>query len=62
MAEDTRFFNTKTEIAVSFYQNKIAFITGGSTGIGLAIAKSLEAQGSHVVIFARTVSKLETAL
>ena len=62
MAEDTRFFNTKTEIAVSFYQNKIAFITGGSTGIGLAIAKSLAAQGSHVVIFARTVSKLETAL
>lgn len=47
---------------MNFYQDKIAFITGGSTGIGLAIAKSLAAQGSHVVIFARTVSKLESAL
>ncbi|MBP6323561.1 MAG: SDR family oxidoreductase [Chitinophagales bacterium] len=47
---------------MSFYQHKTAFITGGSTGIGLAIAKSLAAQGSHVIIFARTVSKLENAL
>lgn len=46
---------------MNFYQDKIAFITGGSTGIGLAIAKSLAAQGSHVTIFARTVSKLENA-
>jgi 3-dehydrosphinganine reductase len=47
---------------MSFYQDKTAFITGGSTGIGLAIAKSLAAQGSHVVIFARTISKMEVAL
>jgi short-subunit dehydrogenase len=46
---------------MNFYQDKTAFITGGSTGIGLAIAKSLAAQGSHVVIFARTISKLESA-
>ncbi len=46
---------------MNFYQDKTAFITGGSTGIGLAIAKALAAQGSHVVIFARTVSKLESA-
>lgn len=47
---------------MSFYQNKTAFITGGSTGIGLAIAKLLATQGCNVAIFARTISKLETAL
>jgi 3-dehydrosphinganine reductase len=46
---------------MSFYQDKIIFITGGSTGIGLAVAKALAKAGSHVVIFARTISKLETA-
>jgi len=46
---------------MTFYQNKTAFVTGGSTGIGLAIAKALAKEGSHVSIFARTVSKLETA-
>ena len=46
---------------MTFYQHKTAFVTGGSTGIGLAIAKALAKEGSHVSIFARTVSKLETA-
>ena len=46
---------------MSFYQNKITFITGGSTGIGLAIAKALAKEGSHIVNFARTISKLENA-
>ena len=47
---------------MSLYKNKTAFITGGSTGIGLAIAKALAKEGSHVVIFARTISKLEKAV
>lgn len=47
---------------MSFYQNKTVFITGGSTGIGLAIAKAVAKEGSNVVIFARTVSKLESAV
>lgn len=47
---------------MSFYLNKIVFVTGGSTGIGLAIAKTFARQGSNVVIFARTVSKLENAV
>jgi 3-dehydrosphinganine reductase len=46
---------------MSFYNNKSAFITGGSTGIGLAIAKALAVEGCRVVIFARTPSKLEQA-
>ena len=47
---------------MSFYQNKIAFVTGGSTGIGLAVAKALAIEGSNVVIFARTLNKLESAV
>ena len=47
---------------MGFYQHKTAFVTGGSTGIGLAIAKALAKEGSHVSIFARTVSKLEAAI
>lgn len=46
---------------MSFYKNKIVFITGGSTGIGLAIAKAMLTEGSHVILFARTASKLEDA-
>jgi 3-dehydrosphinganine reductase len=47
---------------MGFYQDKTAFVTGGSTGIGLAIAKAFAKEGSHVVVFARTVSKLEQAV
>lgn len=47
---------------MGFYQDKIAFITGGSTGIGLAIAKALSKEGCNVVVFARTIVKLETAV
>lgn len=46
---------------MDFYKNKTAFIAGGSTGIGLAIAKAMAKKGTHVVIFARTVSRLEEA-
>lgn len=38
------------------------FISGGSSGIGLAAAKLLSAQGHHVVLFARDLKRLENAL
>ncbi|MGB3500809.1 MAG: SDR family oxidoreductase [Mesorhizobium sp.] len=38
-----------------------AFITGGSSGIGLAIALKLAARGHPVVLFARDGAKLERA-
>ena len=47
---------------MNFYQDKTVFITGGSTGIGLAVAKALAKEGSDVVIFARTLSTLEQAV
>ena len=38
------------------------FITGGSAGIGLAIAKKLIAEGNHVIINGRNKERLENAL
>ncbi|MDY6937038.1 MAG: SDR family oxidoreductase [Cyanobacteriota bacterium] len=43
------------------FQGKHAIITGGSSGIGLAVARLLAARGAHVSIVARDRPKLETA-
>jgi len=43
------------------FSNKTIFITGGSSGIGLAVAKAFAKEGSSIVIFARTISVLENA-
>ena len=40
--------------------NKIALVTGGTSGIGLVTAKELKRQGFHVVITARDVLKAST--
>src|SRR5215467_6199267 len=42
-------------------ENKIAVITGGSSGIGLATAKEFIANGAKVVIFGRSKSALDSA-
>src|SRR5690349_1203766 len=42
--------------------NKVAMITGGSQGIGLAVAEGLAAEGVHLVLTARNEQLLaETA-
>jgi 3-dehydrosphinganine reductase len=43
-------------------QDRLALITGGSNGIGLAVARLLAQHGSNVWILARETDKLETAL
>lgn len=40
-------------------QNKVALITGASSGIGLTVAKKLAAEGAHVLLVARTQETLE---
>jgi 3-oxoacyl-[acyl-carrier protein] reductase len=41
--------------------NKIAIVTGGSRGLGLASARALVAEGCHVAICARGAERLEAA-
>ncbi|HEX2528830.1 MAG TPA: SDR family oxidoreductase [Geminicoccus sp.] len=42
-------------------RDKVAVITGGSIGIGRAVAHGLAAEGAHVVIAARQVERAEEA-
>lgn len=42
-------------------RDKVAVITGGSVGIGLAVAKGLAAEGAHIVLVARDPPRLEAA-
>ncbi|MGF6231527.1 NAD(P)-dependent dehydrogenase (short-subunit alcohol dehydrogenase family) [Inquilinus ginsengisoli] len=46
---------------MSFAQ-KIAVVTGGTSGIGLAIAQELASQGAKVIITGRNVEKLNAAV
>lgn len=44
------------------FENKLVFITGGSEGIGKALAAELISLGANVTIFSRNQNKLDTAL
>jgi NAD(P)-dependent dehydrogenase (short-subunit alcohol dehydrogenase family) len=43
-------------------ENKVAFITGGTRGIGYATAKEFLVQGAEVIITSRSKSRLDEAL
>lgn len=43
---------------MSFYNNKVVWITGGSSGIGEAMTKQLNASGAKVIISARRIEEL----
>ena len=42
-------------------ENKVAVITGGSKGIGLAIAEIFALNGADIVIFSRNIDNLTSA-
>jgi 3-dehydrosphinganine reductase len=44
------------------YQDKVVYITGGSSGIGLALARLMAEKGASVIIFARRQQVLDAAL
>jgi NAD(P)-dependent dehydrogenase (short-subunit alcohol dehydrogenase family) len=46
---------------MSTLEGKIAVISGGTTGIGLAIAQRFAAEGAHVFIFGRREAQLDRA-
>lgn len=44
------------------FKDKVVYVVGGSSGIGLAIARLFAAEGAHVIIFARRKDVLELAV
>ena len=42
-------------------KHKVAVITGGNSGIGLATAEEFKAQGARVVVFGRSRNTLDVA-
>jgi len=46
----------------NYWQGKAAIVTGGSAGLGLAIAQALAAAGASVMIAARDPAKLQAAV
>jgi 3-dehydrosphinganine reductase len=53
--------NLKFKSSMKDYSTKTAYITGGSSGIGLSLARELVKRGAKVVLIARNRDRLEHA-
>jgi 3-oxoacyl-[acyl-carrier protein] reductase len=58
---ERRKFVAMSEATHGVKGGEVVWITGGGSGIGLAIAKRLAAEGHRIAITGRTISKLEQA-
>ena len=47
---------------MTHFTDKIVFVTGGSSGMGLATATALASRGSHVALFSRNDEEADVAL
>ncbi len=47
---------------MNYWQDKVVIITGGSAGLGLALAKESHRQGARVVLVARDEARLQKAV
>jgi NAD(P)-dependent dehydrogenase (short-subunit alcohol dehydrogenase family) len=44
------------------FDDKLVFITGGTSGMGVAVAKALARRGAHIVVFSRSAKEADVAL
>src|SRR3954465_8507027 len=61
MSDMTKQTESTTKDAAPWRGNPVAVITGGSQGLGLALARGLAERGWSLVIDARTADKLAAA-
>jgi NAD(P)-dependent dehydrogenase (short-subunit alcohol dehydrogenase family) len=61
MIDDSQSSRMKPKAVEPLLPKKVALVTGGNRGIGLAIARALIAEGSNVMISARDASSLQRA-
>src|SRR5262249_12144219 len=54
--------NESEEILMSKLQGKVAVITGGTSGIGLATARRFADEGAHVVVTGRRQDAIDAAV
>jgi NAD(P)-dependent dehydrogenase (short-subunit alcohol dehydrogenase family) len=58
----TNHVNLEEADTMAVVQDKVALVTGGTSGIGLAAARRLAAEGAHVFITGRSQQRLDEAV